>query len=874
MYERQESEYFRAKLKAAKRICRGWVKPQDLPSNSEVRDQIQCLARLHEGNSRTENLREMRVEALRIMRVLRAFRPHLIGSTLTGHVRHGSDIDLHVFCDSIESVAGAMEAEGVVFDVERKRVRKHGEERVYTHIHVNDRFPLELTIYAASLVNYAFTSSITGKPIERASIAELEQLLVREYPELALEEAVLEAESKIDRFQIYQMLLLPLERVKQSPKYHPEGDALYHSLQVFDLACDAQPYDEEFLLAALLHDVGKGIDPDDHVAAALEALQGYITPRTAWLIEHHMEAAWPVRRYDRPARPAPARSERELRRPGAVGRVRPWRSAARRRDVRLGRSARVFARVGADLRRLNRAADLNATAAGPLGDFRILSRGYSNSPRAGVYSLSIPQSVCSSVYRFLDSVGSSFPLASAPRLPVPRSEPSIAPVPSASSGAISPSDGGREIRSLRDLSPQQWKSGAAAWLGWLFDGLDMHLYTLVAVPVVALLLGEHDTHADRVAEISSWIQASFLVGWAVGGGFFGRLGDRLGRSFTLSLTILTYATFTGLVVLRSHLVGVIDFPVRGGARHRRRMGRRRIALVGNLAERLAPLDRRRAAVGREHWRARSGRRGRLLSTYADPRVLFLVGIVPALLVLWIRWQVPETAEWHTAKLAAGRTPSIFELFGSGIRRTTCLTILVCSLSLTAHWAFMFWYQQQMQNLPDVRDWLPSERRQLLSGALVLVMVASIVGNFFAAWLARRFGYRWAISLLCLGYGLTMAYTYSTPRDFRSLLVWLPIVGIFQGVFALFTMYLPPLFPTLLRTTGAGFCYNIGRLVAAAGTIFFGRFRELGDFRVGLLYASLLFLPTALVALLLPEPPELYAATPSEADAVAAEQPAA
>ncbi|HEV3418477.1 MAG TPA: HD domain-containing protein, partial [Pirellulales bacterium] len=83
---------------------------------------------------------------------------------------------------------------------------------------------------------------------------------------------------------------LPLERVKQNPLHHPEGDMLYHSLQVFDLARDAQPYDEEFLLAALLHDVGKAIDPREHVAAALEALEGTITPRTAWLIEHHMEA--------------------------------------------------------------------------------------------------------------------------------------------------------------------------------------------------------------------------------------------------------------------------------------------------------------------------------------------------------------------------------------------------------------------------------------------------------------------------------------------------------------------------------------------------------------------------------------------------------
>src|ERR1051325_8053442 len=82
-----------------------------------------------------------------------------------------------------------------------------------------------------------------------------------------------------------------MENVKQNLKYHPEGDALYHSLQVFDLARDALPYDEEFLLAALLHDVGKAIDPRNHVGEALESLEGTITPRTAWLIEHHMEAA-------------------------------------------------------------------------------------------------------------------------------------------------------------------------------------------------------------------------------------------------------------------------------------------------------------------------------------------------------------------------------------------------------------------------------------------------------------------------------------------------------------------------------------------------------------------------------------------------------
>src|SRR6202012_5517572 len=97
-------------------------------------------------------------------------------------------------------------------------------------------------------------------------------------------------ESAVDPYQMFRLLLLPLENVKQSPKYHPEGDALYHSLQVFELARDLRPWDEDFILAALLHDVGKGIDRYDHVASGLAALEGSISPRTAFLIAHHMDA--------------------------------------------------------------------------------------------------------------------------------------------------------------------------------------------------------------------------------------------------------------------------------------------------------------------------------------------------------------------------------------------------------------------------------------------------------------------------------------------------------------------------------------------------------------------------------------------------------
>src|SRR5438094_532058 len=122
MYQRVESEYFTAKRKAAKRLCRRGVKPEDLPSNAEIREQIQVFARIHEGDRRTEQLRDMRLEALRLMRRLRACRPRLIGSVMTGHVRKGSDVDIHVFSDSAGLITDLLGQHGYQYDLERKQV--------------------------------------------------------------------------------------------------------------------------------------------------------------------------------------------------------------------------------------------------------------------------------------------------------------------------------------------------------------------------------------------------------------------------------------------------------------------------------------------------------------------------------------------------------------------------------------------------------------------------------------------------------------------------------------------------------------------------------------------------------------------------------
>jgi MFS family permease len=168
---------------------------------------------------------------------------------------------------------------------------------------------------------------------------------------------------------------------------------------------------------------------------------------------------------------------------------------------------------------------------------------------------------------------------------------------------------------------------------------------------------------------------------------------------------------------------------------------------------------------------------------------------------------------------------------------------------------MYWWLQHMRTLPELADWTPAEVNKRVSTAFWLIMATSIAGNFLAAALARGLGYRKAIVILCVSYFASMTLTYGTHRGPDVLWFGLAAGGISQGVFALFTMYLPPLFPTLLRTTGAGFCYNFGRIAAGLGTVAFGYYFSAADSRLAIFWAAFLFLPAAAVAMWLHEPPD-------------------
>lgn len=412
-----------------------------------------------------------------------------------------------------------------------------------------------------------------------------------------------------------------------------------------------------------------------------------------------------------------------------------------------------------------------------------------------------------------------------------------------------------EARRLREISALQWKSGLAAWLGWLFDGLELHLYTLVATPLVIELLHSTDAADPAVKEKSAYIQASFLIGWALGGAFFGRLGDRLGRSRTLALTMLTYALCTGLCAFSQTWwqLMILRFVAALGIGGEWAVGASLLSETWPRAWRpwIAAVLQTAVNVGILLAAACVWLLSHALPPHSE-RYVFLLGVVPALLVYWIRRHVPEPDAWARARADTGPRPGLRDLFSGDVARTTVSTTVVSALSLSAWWLFLFWHAQHLRRLLTDTGAAPAEATARVSVAFFVMIAVSVAGNYAAGWLAHRHGNRRAIALLLWAFFGSMAGAFVVPRGFGELAwFWVPLTGFFSGVFGLFTMYLPPLFPTLLRTTGAGFCFNIGRLAAAAASVVFGWLAPVNDFRLALLASSSLALAAAIATVWLP-----------------------
>ena len=381
--------------------------------------------------------------------------------------------------------------------------------------------------------------------------------------------------------------------------------------------------------------------------------------------------------------------------------------------------------------------------------------------------------------------------------------------------------GPAEARSLRELAPASGSRASRPGSAGCSTGSTCTSTRSSPRRSSLELLGAPSTPIPRCGRKSSWIQAAFLLGWALGRRVL-RTARRPPRPQPRAgLTILTYALFTGLSSFAQTWWHLLDLPLPRRARHRRRMGGRRVAALGDVAAALAALDRGGPADGRQP--RHPARVPRRLPARRPAAAHGLPGRRPARRC-WssgFAAHVPEPEEWQRPRSGGASTrPGLVDLFrGERARASRVTTILVCALSpdrpLGVH---VLAPAAPAQPARRSRTGPRSRRERLVATAFFLVIVGldRAATSSPARWPAAL-GYRRAIALCAWATFVAMFGAYGVPRGHATLVVLgFPAIGFFPGVFGLFTMYLPPLFPTLLRTTGAGFCYNIGRVAAASG----------------------------------------------------------
>lgn len=374
------------------------------------------------------------------------------------------------------------------------------------------------------------------------------------------------------------------------------------------------------------------------------------------------------------------------------------------------------------------------------------------------------------------------------------------------------------------LTPYQWLVLFVAWLGWVFDSMDSTIYALVLQPALHDLLrspGGGPVTADVIGWYGGIIFSIFLIGWAIGGVVFGVLADYFGRTKALVLTILIYAVFTGMAALSQTWwqLALFRFITALG------IGGEWAAGAALVAE-VWPEDKRTKAAGllQSAWAA-----GFLVAAILNLllrncgwRPLFVVGIAPAVVALFVFLWVREPERWVKARAeeqrAGGtRPPKLAELFAPGLARSTMVGSGLAFVAVFGLWGATNWTPTLIRALPDLQGMSAAELVSRVSYATMLLNVGVLAGYLSFGPLADRVGRRCVFALMCLGSLVLLPVTFLTPRTYVQVLLLLPLLGFFNnGIFSGFPIYLPELYPTRIRATGAGFCFNIGRVLASTG----------------------------------------------------------
>jgi MFS family permease len=394
-------------------------------------------------------------------------------------------------------------------------------------------------------------------------------------------------------------------------------------------------------------------------------------------------------------------------------------------------------------------------------------------------------------------------------------------------------------RRFLDLTAYQWIVVLAAWLGWGFDVFDGLLFNFVAPNCVPTLVGVPIGSPEAKAATLMWtgrLTALLLIGWAIGGVLFGRVADRIGRTRTLMLTMLLYGVGTALCALAPNIWALAFFRLIASLG----IGGEWAAGAAMVAE-TVPEERRLEAGALLYTSAPVGL---FLATFVNYQIagvwmpdapdvswrwVFACGLLPAAVALLVRLFVREPERWKAVHDRAA-APGLAELFTAAHRREVVSGFLTAVTALLMWWscnAFSPVVSTGLAQVEAAARGLDRSATLALSESWKALATNSfnwggLIGTLLTVPVAKALGRRAMFGLYFAGSAAAILATFGLdlPAETRLRMYFLIGLTVF-GVFGSFTYYLPELFPTRLRGTGAGFCYNIGRIVAAAGPFIVG-----------------------------------------------------
>lgn len=413
----------------------------------------------------------------------------------------------------------------------------------------------------------------------------------------------------------------------------------------------------------------------------------------------------------------------------------------------------------------------------------------------------------------------------------------------------------------RTLTPTQWRALAAANLGWLFDGFETYALFLTVGPAMHALLPSADY--PHIPAFIGTVVAITLLGWGVGGLCGGILADYLGRKRTMICAILAYAMLTGLTALSFSWISFALLRFLVGIA----IGSEWATGSSMMAE-LWPADARGrgaslmqcgfgvgffiasvlwlfvSALGPQAW-----------------RYMFLVGVLPALLVLWIRFSIEEPEAWRqsdsrrreakrrkeseavvTAADQAFTRFTVVDLFAEPeIRRRTVLVFLMSFSTTLAWWGISSWVSPYVAGIARTGH-LPVQ--QWVSYAGMTYNLGGILGYIALGFLADSLGRKPTTMIYFAGAFLLTPVLYLWTHQIDLLLVAALVNGFFTlGLYSWMPVWLPELYPTRSRATGTAFAFNAPRFVAFLGPLFAGSLIvEFGGFsRTAMIFACIYIL---------------------------------